>query len=337
MLNSHPSLAIPGESHFIYQLAQLCARAKWPGKLEGDGDWRRLVNYLLSHPHLQRWQLKQELLRSRLEGLPRRSHSAAFRAVFEAYSRQQGKALWGDKTPQHVQYMLVLDRLFPGSRFIHVVRDGRDVALSLLSRAWGPRHISLAGHYWSWLVLSGMVSGAVLGRRRYREVRYEDLVASPQTALEGLCQWMGLPYSPAMLLYHQTAAAREYARGGPAAERLARPIEVSRLQRWKAGLSTRQVRTLIGQAGGLLAYMGYPVGPLPRRQQARLEELGRLFQAESVAALSSQAGRQGRVSHLRWGLLSDRLGQLLALPRGRLAAWARGSLRWQRTVASMLE
>lgn len=336
MLHAHPALSIPQESHFIYRIARSRARGRWPATLDDKG-WDHLVDYLDQTPDLDAWEFDRSAVRSRLEALDDHTHSAAFEALFREYLEQEGGTRWGDKTPQHVQYMLVLDRLFPGSRYVHVVRDGRDVALSLMTRPWGPRRMELAGYYWSWLVISGVVAGELLGHERYREVRFEDLVTNPESTLRELCAWMDLSYRPEMLDYHATEAARTYAQGGVVARRLTQPPDPSRLYQWRKKLKARDHRVLVHQAGGLLAYLGYDVGPLPRRQKRLHTELEMLAQPGTLPPISTLTPLKGLEGLLRVRLAAARAMQGIALVRGDLSHFAAYSVRWQRTVAAMLD
>lgn len=338
MFNAHPELAIPEESQFIYKLARRRALGKGPVDIETDAGWEALIRWLDKDPYIGRWRFASEALRERLAQLPERSYTAAFRAVFVEFMEQQGKSRWGDKTPQHVQYLLILDRLFPKAKFIHIIRDGRDVALSLMTRPWGPPAMALAGYYWKWLVLSGLVGGLLLGPERYREVRYEDLVLQPEDTLQELCEWADLEYTPALLEYHETDAAHEFAKRGKVARRLAEPPDESRVQRWKRDLSDRHHRSLRRQAGDLLGHLGYSVDSLPQRQQRAQKCWELLLQAEQLASLSQQVtARSGSNIGIRSGLLWDRFRQGVALLFDRAEPWTRSSIRWQRTVANLLE
>lgn len=338
MLNAHPELAIPEESQFIYKLARRRALGRGPADVETDAGWEALIRWLEKDPYIGRWRFASEALRERLAQLPERSYAAAFRAVFVEFMEQQGKSRWGDKTPQHVQYLLILDRLFPKAKFIHVVRDGRDVALSLMTRPWGPPVMAMAGYYWKWLVLSGQVGGRLLGPDRYREVHYEELVLNPEDTLQDLCEWAGLEYTPSLLEYHETDAAQEFAKRGKVARRLTEPPDPSRVQRWKHDLSDRHRRSLHRQAGDLLAQLGYSVDHLPRRQQRAQQRWERLLQTEQLASLSERVtARSGSDIGVRGGLLWDRFRQGVTLLLDRAKPWTHSSIRWQRTVANLLE
>jgi hypothetical protein len=96
---------------------------------------------------------------------------------------------WIDSTPTNIPHMLRIGRDFPEAQFIHIIRDARDVALSLDKRHWSRplpwdknRSLLAAGLYWEWIVRKGQKNGSALGSR-YMEVRYEDLVERPQPTL----------------------------------------------------------------------------------------------------------------------------------------------------------
>jgi len=114
------------------------------------------------------------------------------RIIMEQVARQQGVDRWIDSTPTNVPHMLRIKRDFPDAVFIHIIRDARDVALSLDNRAWSrplpwdkKNSLLAAGLYWEWIVRKGRRYGSVLGSS-YTEVRYEELVQQPRPVLAGL-------------------------------------------------------------------------------------------------------------------------------------------------------
>lgn len=131
-----------------------------------------------------------------------RSASDFIRIVMDEVARKQGVDRWIDSTPTNVPHMLRIARDFPEARFVHIIRDPRDVALSLDKRQWTrplpwDKHRSLlaAAVYWEWIVRKGRRYGATLGAR-YFEVRYEDLVERPEMPLKKLGEFLqhGLDY-----------------------------------------------------------------------------------------------------------------------------------------------
>ena len=125
-------------------------------------------------------------------------HNASdfMRIVMEAVARKQGVDRWIDSTPTNIPHMLRISRDFPDALFIHIIRDARDVALSLDKRRWSRplpwdrKHSLLAaGLYWEWIVRKGRKNGLSLGAK-YMEVRYEDLVERQQSALEKIADFL---------------------------------------------------------------------------------------------------------------------------------------------------
>jgi hypothetical protein len=121
-----------------------------------------------------------------------RSGGDFLRILMQEMARQQAVVRWADCTPEHLLYMEQIKREIPDALFIHIIRDGRDVALSYAKQGWSyplpwDRHdrLGVAGLYWEWLVDKGREQGKRLGAG-YQEVRFEELVARPQETLSRL-------------------------------------------------------------------------------------------------------------------------------------------------------
>lgn len=119
------------------------------------------------------------------------------RIVMEALCRKQGVHRWAEKTPGHALHIPLIKRLFPDSLIVHIIRDGRDVALSLANFPWmAPYSLQLTskwlsrGVYWGWIVRKARSAGRAVGRDYY-ELRYEDLVQRPQETLASLGKFIG--------------------------------------------------------------------------------------------------------------------------------------------------
>jgi hypothetical protein len=125
------------------------------------------------------------------------SASDFLRIIMDEVARKQGVDRWIDSTPTNIPHLLRIHSDFPVARFIHIIRDGRDVALSLDKRGWSRplpwqkgKGLLAAGLYWEWIVRKGRKYGAALGQQ-YFEVRYEDLVAQPEETLKKLAEFLG--------------------------------------------------------------------------------------------------------------------------------------------------
>lgn len=251
MLDRNPELAVPDESYFVPQLARRHRTPVDPAAFLDD--LRRL-------PTLVDWGLSPASVQARLR--PGMTTDDAIAAVFAAYAAERGKARWGDKTPLYMQHLDLLERLFPDARFVHLIRDGRDAALSFLSvpaglmtEGWGhPRDAAGFACQWATEVASARELGARVGGQRYRELRYEALVADPEGELRTVCSFAGLEYDPAMLDYvGQTDSARKAHQ-----QRLNEPPRQN-VREWRTEMSESDRHAFEEVAGALLAELGYEV------------------------------------------------------------------------------
>jgi hypothetical protein len=135
--------------------------------------------------------LKPEPLEKRVLG-ECRNGGDFLRMVMGEMAQQQGVQRWAECTPDHVLYLPRIKQTIPEALVIHIIRDGRDVALSMEKQGW-PKQLPwdrmnrrmAGGVYWDWMVQVGQRDGAGLGAD-YIEVRYEDLVSKPREALSQL-------------------------------------------------------------------------------------------------------------------------------------------------------
>lgn len=303
LLRSHPDLAIPGESHFI----PLVYRGY--GDPVDDRSARRLARRILGLYWVRRWRLG--LLPSQFDDC--RSVADIAARLYGEVARREGAARWGDKTPDYVREIPTLAAIFPDARFLHIVRDGRDVALSIGRTSFGPGSVPTAARHWRDHVEAGRRDGPPLGAARYAEIRYEDLVGRPETTMREVCAFLGEPFDERVLAparydwrdYPKTWGSR------PATNVSESRIVASNAGKWKREMDPGDVEVFEGVAGGLLAELGYETSGSGR-------QLGRVRRAGHRAA-----------DRIRW------LGYELSRPNKRLWVSAEGYLKWTRIRARL--
>jgi hypothetical protein len=261
VLDRSPGIAIPDESFFIPLLAR---------RHGGDVDSARFLDDLRRLPTFRAWGLSPEDLRTRLR--PRMQAGEAIAAAFEAYAAKEQKPRWGDKTPMYMRHLPLLERLFPAAQYVHLIRDGRDAALSFLrmpegtfTRTWA--HPDTAGEFaclWRSEVCGARKLGRRVGPSRYLEVRYEDLVAGPEDAVRAICDFASLPYDTSMLDYAGTVDVS----AKPHQQRLLQPLTPG-VRDWRTQMNARDVRAFESIAGELLAELGYELAEPPARSSWR--------------------------------------------------------------------
>ena len=224
-----------------------------------------LIPELLAHNKFALFGLGREALMSLVGGDQPISYAAFVTGILDSYGMARGKKLVGNKTPDSVRRIGTLHALWPGARFVHLIRDGRDVALSLMNwpsvrtkkpgtfLTWKDDPVSTAALWWELNVRRGREVGEALGSERYRELRYESLVAHPEQECAKLCEFLGLAYDEAMLNYHE--AFRDAA--GPEVRHDWQPI-LSGLRNWRAQMPGNDVERFEAAVGPLLDELGYP-------------------------------------------------------------------------------
>lgn len=266
-LDSHPALAVPPESYFMAPALERRADYEHAG---GSLDLESLLADIGADRSFPDWQLAPPAL-DRVRAEAPDTVPAALLALYLAYAHQHGKPRAGDKTPSHLLYVPLLASSFPQARFVHIVRDGRDVVPSILGMKFGPDRFAQAVLFWQRRVEQGITGGAALGPERYREIRYEALVADPATTLRDLCPFLGLEYSDEMVRYHERA---DELLGGLRATRHVQGVRrppTQGVRDWRIALAPHDVQLFEALAGDLLDRLGYERSGLPIPGRVRVE------------------------------------------------------------------
>lgn len=227
------------------------------------------------------------------------------RLFMASIAEQQSVSRWAECTPENILYIDEIKKSIPDALFVHIVRDGRDVARSLAAQGWiAPRqsgHESTrlvhAGLYWEWMVGRGRRSLERWTADRY-EVRYEALVRSPVETLAALAGFLDhdLDYERIMQRGIGTVSRPNTSFPDPAGHRF------SPIGRW-AGIPPRTLARIEAAIGGLLEELDYPLGTTA---EARRRERGFAEAARRLA--------HGYFSSRLWLKTRTPLGQVFTNP-----------------------
>jgi hypothetical protein len=176
------------------------------------------------------------------------------RGWFETYMRRQGKRRWADKTPQTIQILPYLWELFPGAKFVHMIRDGRDVACSIIPQKWGPNTVKAAATRWVQCIEKGVLHRGQ--DARYLEVRYEDLATEAEREVKRVLAFVDEEFEPGVLEYHRKDHDTPTATEASAAQ-VAKPLYTSSIGRWQRDLTRRDLKKFMKIAGPTLEMLGY--------------------------------------------------------------------------------
>ncbi len=215
----------------------------------------------------------------------------------EGFAAANGRQRWGDKTPNNLLQMPLLASAFPDARFVHIIRDGREVADANRDAPWPPRSLRFWAGWWITSVARARRDGSSLGER-YLEVRYEQLVAEPGATLNGVLSFLGEPPADDPLAY---LARTTQLRGVlPATQRNLVKPPTTGLRPWRETWSHRDRVDVEAIAGPMLDELGYERS-VPRAGASRRRSLlGWFYVLAGCKRLTTRVDRSRRRVRDRW-------------------------------------
>jgi hypothetical protein len=254
MLNSHPRIYIPPESDFIPRFFLNNHEIS----LSRDQISRYTETIYTEYRFVREWEGPRFNISAGND--VKLSPAQFLDNLYSIYAQQKGAERWGDKTPIYSSYVDLINNIFPSAQFIHLIRDGRDVALSMLDK-WGKREIHIdiyfAARNWDRRIREARSSGKQLGFKRYYEVYYEKLVTNPEDELINLCEYLQEEYKESMVNPHELGQ-KEIEPGSFHTE-IRNPPSPKRIARWEKEMSLEDQRLFHDVAGELLNQLNYPI------------------------------------------------------------------------------
>jgi hypothetical protein len=282
IVDAHPEIAITPEMHWITR----------PFKNQNRLVTPELVTELAGHKRFAQFEIPGEEFEGLLGSGEAVPYPTFLRRVFGLYGKINNKPLVGNKTPAYIRRMLDLHALWPEAKFVHIIRDGRDVCLSVLNwkkadhivgryASWEEDPVSTTALWWERKVRKAREDGAALGPGLYHEMYYEDLVDAPERECKRLCEFLGVPYDDAMIRFHEGRERVEPGRGAKSAW-----LRVtSGLRDWRTEMCTGDVERFEAVAGDLLEELGYERA-VPNPSSEALEQAARIREAFTREALA---------------------------------------------------
>ncbi|MBF0260694.1 MAG: sulfotransferase [Magnetococcales bacterium] len=176
---------------------------------------------------------------------------------FEAFAAFHGQSGWVDNSSFYESLPLAIwETHLPEMRVIHIVRDGRDVALSWLKSWWGPATLGEAAWLWSRHVRDKRAWG-VAHPAQYLEISYETLLTRPEETVARIAAFLNRPVPPWPVDPSLSASARVLSTGGTH-DLLRGPVKSDNREKWRAALSEDDQRLFEWFAGDTLRACGYP-------------------------------------------------------------------------------
>jgi hypothetical protein len=250
-----------GEFPVYLSESKVLACAAHYGSLRRAKNRSRFVDDFVRSKQFRESGLEPEGFRRRAEA-ECRDYVDFLRRFMDEMARSHGKRRWVEKTPAHTWRIDRLRKRLPTSKFIHIVRDGRDVALSLRRTGWTPsfggdslRQLVWAAKVWEATVAHVDPYGDRLDDR-FLTVRYEDLVRDTGSQLDTLSEFAGVPLSPERIVEQEigTLGSANTAFDNELEGVANRPVE-----RWRERMEPRERAALEWAVAETLRRFGYDI------------------------------------------------------------------------------
>jgi hypothetical protein len=258
MLDAHPDLAIPPETDFLPEAMSITNPLEF-------------FNFVTSHWRWTDCHVDQKLFLDQIKQLKNFNATSGIRIFYQLYTARFGKKRFGDKSPSYLSHMTTIQNFLPEAHFIHIIRDGRDVALSIRPLWFGPNTIEEIAHWWVHLLEVARIQSEKI--KNYLEIRYEDLLLKTEPVLRKICEFIKLDWHPALLNFHQRAESRiqevvsdfQIADGKciPVSARhtihslTKKPPQINRIGNWRKELTLNEQKIFHTIAGKTLQKYGY--------------------------------------------------------------------------------
>jgi Sulfotransferase family len=278
IVDAHPQIAITPEMHWISRHFKSRNGLVTPA----------LVSELTEHKRFAQFEISREEFEGLLGSGEAVPYPTFLNRVFDLYGKTKNKPLVGNHTTAYVRSILDLHALWPESKFVHIIRDGRDVCLSIMNwkkadrivgryASWEEDPVSTTAFWWERKVRKARADGVALGPGLYHETLYEDLVDDPERECKRLCEFLGVPYDDAMIRFAEGKTRTDLPNPRKTPKKAWLPI-TSGMRDWRTEMPVKDVERFEAAAGDLLEELGYPRA-VPDPPQEKLEEATRLHHA----------------------------------------------------------
>jgi len=270
ILDTHPNISIPHPPHIMHEIAPLEHRY---GDLAQDKNFRSLINAAVRivEFHFAPWDIDIDRERIFKEAADRNAYCVK-RAIYEQFMRAKGKRRWGCKSTFMIHYTDVVCKYHQTPKFIHLIRDGRDVAVSARDSVFNHFHPHYVSLLWSDQQKLAMRLSSELPKEQFITVHYEELVSDPEKEVRKICNFIGEDYVNKMLKYASRPDSTALAGISKSWENLSRPILANNTKKYRHKLTRDEIFAVERNAFKELNHFGYALeNDLDKLRQASTE------------------------------------------------------------------
>lgn len=242
ILNTHSQIVVPREAFFLMPLL----KKKYLNRFISGSTLKSFNNYLLSKADIKSTHLKTTYVDGNYNDiLSQLAQRGKLRLrdlideIFFSYCRSEGKSIWGNKTPSFFRKIDILYALFPDAKFIHIVRDGRDVFNSFRKIDLSMNNVSVMALDWSYKLFRIEKSLNKIPPSNKVTIRYEDLLNKSEVTVRRICSVIGVKYENSMLDFYKSSHKHT---SQTHSKLIFMPLNEKNMYKWKKTLAPREVK-----------------------------------------------------------------------------------------------
>ena len=253
ILSAHSRLHILPETWFILDLVK-----EMPlNAALSRAQVKRATDIMTADYRWPEMEIDPDVLRDRAGQLAMPRLADILNLVYLEHLSRAGKSRFGDKTPTYIRIVPQLATIYPGARFIHLIRDGRDVAISRIRLGW-ERYYERTKFEWTLAMEKRREYAVSAYAGRIMEVRYEQLVDHLEATVQEICSFLGERYEPTMLSWqHLTTLIPDRERHIHG--KIAEPVSGATLAGWRHKLNAIECFAMEACLYRDLVQLGYPL------------------------------------------------------------------------------
>lgn len=259
MLNSHELITVPPECGFAVWLKKSCENLD----LSQPEILRSFARDLYNSRKFETWEISADKVLEKIMNREYRRYSELVLRIYELYAEVKGKKplIYGDKNNFYVNHIEEISEIFPDAKFIHLIRDGRDVAASFAEldrRQIVSKYAPPAGRDIQSIAIEWVANNVEVSRHTnssFLKIHYEDLVTFPIQTIGIICDFLRLPYSNNIeLFFLHNDEPKEFLQWK---ERTTGGVVGTQVSRYKNELSASDITQFMAIGGPLLKHFGY--------------------------------------------------------------------------------
>ncbi len=270
ILNTHKELSLPHE----FQIVDILFTIFKDSNFNAPGVLDKFLDYIYSTERLRRLNVPRETFENVLSCQDLLDKATIVHSYFESYLKSRNEprgTRWGDKTIGTIAYIDEILEMFPNAKFIHIIRDVRDVVCSMKERVYKFKFPKSKLHYthnviggaYVWKQSEAFIQrNSNLNNSNYIKVSYSSLIAETEEVLRDVTQFLDIPFDKNMLEYY-----RHNSENGSIPEKSIKgwhentfkPPQQNKIARYKLELNDIEIKTINFLAAKELKDNGFEV------------------------------------------------------------------------------